>query len=81
MTDSLGTLLNFAFANGVVAESWAESLVVTIPKKGDLADMNNYRGISLMATVLKVVCVILSTRINEAAESCELFSRAQAGFL
>ncbi len=58
----------------------AESLVVTIPKKGDLADMNNYRGISLMATVLKVVCVILSTWINEAAESHGLFSRAQAGF-
>ena len=80
MTDSLGTLINFAFEKGIVAESWAESLVVSIPKKGDLADMNNYRGISLMATVLKVVCVILSTRINEAAESGGLFSRAQAGF-
>ena len=33
-----------------------------------------------MATVLKVVCVILSTWINEAAESHGLFSRAQASF-
>ena len=80
MTDSLGSLINFAFEKGIVAESWAESLVVSIPKKGDLADMNNYRGISLMATVLKVVCVILSTRINEAAEAGGLFSRSQAGF-
>lgn len=80
MTDSLGILLNFAFEKGIVAESWAESLVVSIPKKGDLADMNNYRGISLMATVLKVVCVIISTRVNEAAESRGLFSRSQAGF-
>ena len=80
MTDSLGSLINFAFEKGIVAESWAESLVVSIPKKGDLADMNNYRGILLMATVLKVLCVILSTRINEAAEAGGLFSRSQAGF-
>jgi len=80
MTDALELLLNFAYAKGMVAEAWAESLVVSIPKKGDLADMNNYRGISLMATVLKVVCVILSTRINVAAEERGLFSRAQAGF-
>ena len=80
MTDSLTLLINFAYAKGMVAEAWAESLVVSIPKKGDLADMNNYRGISLMATVLKVVCVILSTRINGAAEERGLFSRAQAGF-
>jgi hypothetical protein len=32
----------------------AESLVVSSPKKGDLANMNNYQGILLiMATVLK----------------------------
>ena len=80
MTDALGALLNFAYEKGVVAQAWAESLVVSIPKKGDLADMNNYRGISLMATVLKVACVILSTRINEVAEERGLFSRAQAGF-
>ena len=55
MTDSLlGSLINIAFEKGIVAESWAESLVVSIPKKGDLANMNNYQGILLiMATVLK----------------------------
>ena len=81
MTDSLTLLINLAYAKGMVAEAWAESnWWCRIPKKGDLADMNNYRGISLMATVLKVVCVILSTRINAAAEERGLFSRAQAGF-
>ena len=80
MSDALGTLINFAYAKGIVAESWAELLVVSIPKKGDLADMNNYRGISLMSTVLKVVCVLLSTRIQVVAEANNLFSRAQAGF-
>ena len=39
-----------------------------------------HSGILLMATVLKVVCVILSTRINGAAEERGLFGRAQASF-
>ena len=80
MTDSLGTLLKFAYERGLVAQSWAESLVVAIPKKRDLADMNNYQEISLMAIVLKVLCVILGTRINGEAESRGLLSQAQAGF-
>ena len=42
--------------------------------------MNNYWGISLMATILKLVCVILSTRILREAEKRDLYSRSQAGF-
>ena len=33
-----------------------------------------------MATVLKLVCVVLSDRVNDVAEERGLFSRAQAGF-
>ena len=80
ITDAILTLLNYAFERGLMADSWAESIVVSIPKKGDLTDMNNYRGISLMPTIVKTLCVILSTRINVHAEEAGLFSRAQAGF-
>ena len=80
MTDSMLRLANFAYEKGLVAGPWVESIVVSIPKKGDLADMNNYRGISLMATVLKLVCVVISDRVNDVAEERGLFSRAQAGF-
>jgi len=53
---------------------------VSIPKKGGLHDMNNYRGISLMSTMLKVLAVILSDCLNTVAKSYCLFSSAQAGF-
>ena len=33
MSDSLGILLNFDVEKGIVAESWAELLVLSIPKK------------------------------------------------
>ena len=35
-------------------------LVVPIPKKGDLKDPNNYRGISLIPTIIKVVAKIIT---------------------
>ena len=80
MTDCMTKMSNFAFKHGMVAALWAISEVVSIPKKGDLADMNNYRGIALMSTALKVVAVILAKRLNQALEESEFFSPSQAGF-
>jgi exonuclease III len=80
MTDCLLKMANFAFEHGMVAAIWAVSEVVSIPKKGDLADMNNYRGIALMTTALKVVAVILSKRMNRGLETANFFHPAQAGF-
>ena len=46
-------------------------------KKEDLAQMDNYRGISLMSTVLKILVTILSDRVNRCFEAHSLFSPAQ----
>ena len=55
-------------------------MVVSIPKKGDLTLVDNYRRISLMSTVLKILCVILADCLQAAVETKYRFSRAQAGF-
>jgi hypothetical protein len=57
-----------------------DSVVVSLAKKGDLTEHNNYRGISLMSTTLKILCVILVDRINTSAEAAHRFSPSQAGF-
>ena len=80
MTTALLNLLNCAWTTGTIGDDWVESIVVSLPKKGDLTDPGNYRGISLMSTCLKIACVILSRRINEAAEAARRFSPSQAGF-
>ncbi len=80
MTDALRTLLNCAFRHGTIPSNWEESIVLSLPKDGDLADPGNYRGISLMSTTLKIITVILAARISEAGEARNLFSPAQAGF-
>ena len=73
-------LVSHMWANGAVPDVWAESTVVSIPKKGDLTVMGNYRGISLMGTVLKVVMRVVSDRLDKALEEHHRFSPGQAGF-
>lgn len=80
MTDALTRFLNVVYASGVLPPGWTTSTVVSLPKEGDLADMDNYRGISLMSCTLKVLLVILSIRLNVAGEEANLFHETQAGF-
>ncbi len=79
MEVALLALVNSMFDTGI-PDAWQSSVVVSIPKKGDLSRMDNYRGISLMSTVLKILVTILSDRINQCFEDQRLFSPAQAGF-
>ena len=80
MSSCLLQLLNKAFSIPSIPSNWKESVVVSIPKDGDLADPGNYRGISLMSCTLKVLMVALSQRINSALEERQLFHPSQAGF-
>ena len=80
MTDCITRLVNKAFTEGTIPEPWENSVLVPIPKKGDPSDPNDYRGISLRSTTLKIVSIILSDRIHVAAEAKDLFTVQQAGF-
>jgi len=60
-------------------EEWNESLIVTIYKKGDETDCNNYRGISLLPTTYKIVSKILLSRLIPYVE--DVFGDHRCGFL
>ena len=36
-----------------IPQSWKKGLIVKLPKKGDLGDCNNWRGITLLSTTSK----------------------------
>ena len=57
---------------------WKESIIVTIHKKGDRTDRNNYRGISLLPTTYKILSNILLSRLIPYAG--EIIGDHQCGF-
>ncbi|OMH82745.1 LINE-1 retrotransposable element ORF2 protein [Zancudomyces culisetae] len=63
-----------------IPTKWSTSIVVPVPKKGDLTDPNNYRGISLIPTMVKLVAKIVATRLNKEDNRVKLLAKEQAGF-
>ena len=54
--------------NGDRPKVWVKSAIVPLPKKGDLGNAGNYRGISLTATAAKIYNKILLGRIRPHLE-------------
>jgi len=50
--------------NGSFPSSWSSESIVSISKKGDLSDCNNYRGISLINVGLKIISKIFTKKIT-----------------
>ena len=50
--------------NGDRANIWTKSAIIPLPKKGDLGDTGNYRGISLTVVAAKVYNKLLLERIR-----------------
>ena len=58
-----------------------EATVCPIPKKGgNLEDPNNWRGISLISVILKVVSNVVIRRVRTQLETRNLLIKEQAGF-
>src|SRR5271163_1874304 len=71
-------ICNQVWRDGKVPEEWTKSVLVTIPKKGDLTKCNNYRTIALQSHVGKVLMIILLNRVKAQTE--EFMADEQAGF-
>ena len=50
-------------------KTWKQGLVVKIPKKGDLAECGNWRGITLTSVPSKVCGRVLIDRIRDGVNS------------
>jgi len=66
--------------NGDFPSNWNSASIVSIPKKGDLSDCNNYRGISLINVGLKILAKIVTNRISNYALSNGFVRPEQFGF-
>ena len=61
-----------------IPEDWKEGYLVKVPKKGDLANCNNYRGITMLSVPGKILSRIILQRLIAALE--EILRDQQMGF-
>ena len=77
-TKALGKLFNCIWEKEDIPEDWSKGLIVKLPKKGDLQQCDNWRGITLLSIPSKVFCKILLGRIQTAID--RKLRSEQAGF-
>ena len=78
MIDILTAICNKIWKRGEWPTTWAQSLVITLPNKGNLQLCQNYRTISLISHPSKVMLKIILNRVQPQAE--EIIAEEQAGF-
>ena len=62
--DMLHPLINASWISEKFPDEWNEGFIVKIPKKGDLRDCNNWRGICVLPAIAKVIAKIILERLK-----------------
>jgi len=80
--DFFGTALfnyaTFCFERGNLAANFLSASIKLIPKKGNLESLKNWRPISLLSNMYKVISRAINNRVNRIVN--RVCSRAQKGF-
>ena len=75
---ALTTICNKIWQTGEWPTPWTQSLIITLPKKGNLLQCQNYRTIIPISHPSKVVLKIILNRLKPQAE--KIIAEEQAGF-
>ena len=75
---ALTTICNKIWQTGEWPTAWTQSLVITLPKKGNLQQCQNYGTISLISHPSKVMLKIILNRLKLQAE--KIIAEEEAGF-
>ncbi|NNK28772.1 MAG: reverse transcriptase family protein, partial [Flavobacteriaceae bacterium] len=78
MIRELTKLFNLCLQSHKIPALWKDSELILIYKKGDKKDLKNYRPISLLSHVYKILMKIITRRIEKKIEEAQ--TRDQAGF-
>ena len=71
-------LFNKVWIDEQVPEAWKKGIIVKLPKKGDLSQCGNWRGINLLSVPGKIFCRVMLDRIKTSIE--KILREEQAGF-
>jgi hypothetical protein len=76
--EHLEPLLKKAWQSGQIPKDWKHGLNIKLPKKGDLTECSNWRGITLLNIIGKILATIIYNRRKEELEP--KMRPEQAGF-
>ena len=76
----LHILFNKMFDTGLFPDSWGDGFIFPSHKKGNVENVENHRGITLLSVVGKLFTSTFKTRLNEWAEKYHIYVEAQSGF-
>ena len=79
----LSVLLNFinlCLRHSLIPRTWTMELITPVFKDGSLDNPNNYRGICISSVLLKIVCSLLQSRIQEHCNTYNIINKNQIGF-
>ena len=76
----LMVIVNTSVVTGGFPNLWKYSLVTPVHKAGDIDDVNNFRPISILSIMSKVLEKIVSNQLTDYLEKNNLISNAQHGF-
>ena len=74
----LQSILEDVWNEMVIPKEWTTGLIINLPKKGDLSNCNNWRGITLLSLTSKIMSRIIHKRLSNALD--ETLRTEQAGF-
>ena len=80
ITPAITSIFNKSLEQSKVPVDWKISYVTPIPKSGDLSLVSNYRPISLLSLISKILERIIHNKISHFLYSNNLLSNCQFGF-
>jgi hypothetical protein len=76
----LHALFNKLFETGHFPDRWSEGYVIPLHKKGNINNVENYRGITLLSALGKLFTGVINNRLKSWDEMYNVYIEAQAGF-
>ena len=79
LTCPITHIINLSFTTSTFPTVWKKHKIIPIPKKGDLHSVTNYRPISLLPIISKVIEAIVHAKLIKFVRP--LLNKSQYGFL
>ena len=80
IANPLTKIINFSLANGCVPSEWKEARVIPLFKSGKSDNMDNYRPVSILPVVSKILERAVHTQLYKFMVDNNLLSPYQSGF-